>query len=126
MFSLIIVILSAALVALLSAATLIYLGDTFGESASRSEVTRLVNEAQQISGALELFKADHKRPASSLQELVDYSYLAQIPEKWHSVSTYLFYTGAASDDACLAFNHQQNVFSIPSCSDPNYRNKLVS
>jgi len=118
MFSFVIAIVSIVLVVLLSAATVNYAGDVFGENAGRSEATRLANEAQQISAALELYKVDNQRLAPSLQHPVDANYLKQIPPGWQAISTYIQHPGAISDDACLAF-------SIPSCPDPNYRDVPV-
>lgn len=125
MFSFVVALVSIALVVLLAAATVIYTGDVFGESLGWSDATRLANEAQQISAALELYKVDNQQPAPSLQHLVDGHYLKQIPRGWHARSTYILHAVDVSDDACLAFNQRQQIYSIPSCSDPNYRHMPV-
>lgn len=64
MFSLIITIISIALVALLAVATLWYGGDAFQQGSSRAQAATLVNQAQQVASAAALFEAtEGTRPA---------------------------------------------------------------
>jgi hypothetical protein len=59
MFSLVITIISIALVAALALATIYYGGTAFNKSSSSATATRIVSESQQILNAMELYKVDH-------------------------------------------------------------------
>lgn len=78
MFSLIITIISIALVAALALATLYYGGDAFNKGTAGAEASRLINEGQQVNGAVALAKAD-ANPATTLAGLVTAGYLSQLP-----------------------------------------------
>jgi hypothetical protein len=58
MFSLIITIISIALVAALALATLYYGGAAFNKGSAGAEAARLINEGQQVNGAVAIFKSD--------------------------------------------------------------------
>lgn len=79
MFSLIITIISIALVAALALATLYYGGNAFLRGSSDAYATRLLNQGQQILGAAELYRADNGSWPQSMQALVDGNYLREIP-----------------------------------------------
>lgn len=80
MFSIIITIISIALVALLALATIYYGGSSFNRSSAEANATKVLTQAQQILSADQLYRADHpgKKP-TSMQELVDAGYLKSIP-----------------------------------------------
>ncbi|MCC5610904.1 hypothetical protein LC612_30190 [Nostoc sp. CHAB 5834] len=106
MFSLIITIISIALVAALALATLYYGGSSFNRGAAGAEAARLINEGQQINGAVALAKSDSVEVAT-LQDLVDDNYLSQVPASFlgtADASGTSITTNAAkplSKDACL-------------------------
>lgn len=79
MFSLIITLISIALVAALALASLYYGGPVFNQGAARAKVAQIQNAFQQLSGANELYKADTGAYAQSLNELVAQQYLKSIP-----------------------------------------------
>lgn len=79
MFSLIITVVSIALVAVLALATLYYGGSAFERGRAESEAARLTNQAEQLMGAAELFRVDHGRQPDDLAELVATRYLKAIP-----------------------------------------------
>ena len=80
MFSLIITIISIALVAALALATIYYGGSTFNRGASAATASKLLNQSQQILGADRLYRADHDGAMpSSMQDLIDGGYLKSIP-----------------------------------------------
>lgn len=80
MFSLIIVIISIALVAALALATLYYGGSSFNKGSASAQATRLLNEGQQMLGAADLFIADRGRAPNSVTELISEGYLKTVPQ----------------------------------------------
>lgn len=79
MFSLIITIISIALVAALALATLYYGGSSFNKGDAQSRATQVVVQGQQLLAAADLFYADNQRWPASMDELVEKSYLKQVP-----------------------------------------------
>lgn len=79
MFSLLISIISIALVAALALATLYYGGSSFNQGRAKAEASRLLNEQQQLLGAAELFRARTGQWPANLTQLVDGGYLKSIP-----------------------------------------------
>jgi hypothetical protein len=78
MFQLIVAVISIALVAALAIASIFYGGEAFTKSSEKANVTALVNQAQQISGAYQLFKTDAGAAPATIAELSP-SYLASLP-----------------------------------------------
>ena len=80
MFSLIVSIISIALVAVLAAASIYYGGDAFTKGSAKALASTVVTQAQQISSAHTLYKNDEGgTTAPTVQALVDGEYLASIP-----------------------------------------------
>lgn len=80
MFSLIITIISIALVAALALATIYYGGTTFNRGAAAATASKLLNQSQQILGADRLYRADHEGAMpNSMQDLIDGGYLKAVP-----------------------------------------------
>lgn len=79
MFSLIIIIISIALVGVLVAATMYNGGDTLSEAKAQADATRLKNQEQQILAAVDFFQAEHNRFPEDLGELVTTGFLRSIP-----------------------------------------------
>ena len=79
MFSLIITIISIALVAALALATLYYGGGAFNKSAASADATKLTNQATQLQGAAELYRADRGAYPATMADLVTHNYLKSIP-----------------------------------------------
>jgi hypothetical protein len=118
MFSLIITIISIALVAALALATLYYGGTTFNKGSASAQASQLLNEGQQLLGASEVFYANENRWPESVQELVSLKYLsfsfasarvvanALAANSWSMVApgNPVFITAAPRLDVCLAFN----------------------
>ena len=78
MFSLIITIISIALVAALALATLYYGGSAFNKGSAGAEASKLINEGQQINAAVTLAKADGA-PSALFADLTAGNYLSQRP-----------------------------------------------
>lgn len=84
MFSLIITIISIALVAALALATLYYGGSAFNKGAAGATAARLINEGQQVNGAVALYQADLGAGSTTtvvtdLAGLVTAGYLSSVP-----------------------------------------------
>lgn len=96
MFSLIITIISIALVALLALATLYYGGDAFNRGSAGALAARLINEGQQVNGAVAIYKADRaagnidlatdEETGTTLSDLVP-AYLSQLPSSFNGATT---------------------------------------
>jgi hypothetical protein len=79
MFSLIITIISIALVAALALATLYYGGKAFNKGSASADATKLHVQAQQLQGAAELYKVDTGAYPLTLQAMLDGKYLTSVP-----------------------------------------------
>lgn len=79
MFSLIIAIVSIALIVALVALSGYFGGDAISAGQARSQATRLINEESQILAAMDVFQADNKRWPTNLEELISGNYLRSIP-----------------------------------------------
>ena len=79
MFSLIITIISIALVAALALATLYYGGGAFNKGAAQANAAKVLLQGQQLLGAAELYKAENGDWPSTMGVLVTEKYLKSIP-----------------------------------------------
>lgn len=71
MFQLIVAVISIALVAALALASIFYGGEAFTRGQLKAQVTTMINQAQQISGANTLYKTDNGgNDAETVAELV--------------------------------------------------------
>lgn len=88
MFSLIITIISIALVAALALATIYYGGSAFNKGSAEAKASQLINEGQQINGAVAMAKADVSsgtRDGATITDVASLAaagYLAQVPSAW--------------------------------------------
>jgi hypothetical protein len=122
MFSLIITIISIALVAALALATLYYGGDSFNKGSTEADASKIATQAQQILGAITLYRAE-KTGAPTFANLISDKYLTMIPSavkdasEWKEVvsGSGSFWTKeAVSKEVCQAFNKKiANVNGIP-------------
>lgn len=91
MFSLIITIISIALVAALALATIYYGGNAFNKGSAEAKASQLINEGQQINGAIAMAKADvasgSLTTAPATVADLSPSYLAQLPSGWVGTAT---------------------------------------
>lgn len=79
MFSLVISIVSIALVAVLALATLYYGGKGFTQGTAKANASRLLNEGQQLMGAAELYRHEHGRYPDNIEQLISGNYLKTRP-----------------------------------------------
>ena len=125
MFSLIITVVSIALVVALVAATL-YHGDGADKGKDQAKAAGLMAQAQQIESARIAYSANTGAAVANLDDLVP-SYLRSLPAGWAAVEGFVVSTpeNKISDDACRAFNAKQQIEGIPSCSDAAYADKQL-
>jgi len=79
MFSLIITIVSIALVVALVAATMYHGGDTLTQGRTTADAAAFVSGAQQVGGAAVMYLSLESQEATSVDQLVSKAYLASAP-----------------------------------------------
>lgn len=111
MFSLIITIISIALVAVLALATLYYGGKSFLQGQAAATAATVINTGQQVSGAYTLWQTDNPEGSATLPVVLSANYLKTIPTvkgvAWREVSAssgWLLLPKAVTQDACIEFN----------------------
>lgn len=107
MFSLIITIVSIALVAALALATLYYGGSAFNQGTADAEAARIMNQGQQLMGAADLYYADKNEWPASPQVLEAEGYLKKVP------------VAAASMDS--AYAQTANDWVMPEAGKPVFK-----
>ena len=119
MFSLIITIISIALVAALALATLYYGGTAFNKGSTGATAARLINEGQQINGAVQILKADvaansvvgGTAPATVTGLAPDS--LSQVPAGWDGAATIaggvVLTSTAPTAEVCAEVNKRANL-----------------
>ena len=110
MFSLIITIISIALVAALAVATIYYGGSAFTQGTAKASASAFVAAGQQVNGALVLYANDNGGArAADVTALVTGNYLAAAPSVSGAAvtvaTTHVQATGVA-DAVCTAINTQ--------------------
>lgn len=80
MFNLIVVVISIALLAIIAVASIFYGGDAWTQSSEKANVTTLINQGQQISGAAALYKADNGVAVATIADLETAKYLSNVPQ----------------------------------------------
>ena len=123
MFSLIITIISIALVAALALATLYYGGIAFNKGSDTAEAAKIVQEANQVAGAFELYRVEKGglptgTEAQIKESIVAGGYLKQWPEGEWSLKTDYAVKMVKTQEQCLALNKSLGLdpTSVPSCS----------
>ena len=121
MFSLIITIISIALVAALALATIYYGGNAFNKGSAEAKASQLINEGQQINGAVAMFNADSVSGAdlkgttfAASDDIANLSptYLAQTPAGWTGTATKAMATVTGVKGAvCDAVNAKAGIAS---------------
>lgn len=127
MFSLIITVVSIALVAILAFAALYYGGNAWTNSQQKADAARTINAGQQIAGAVQMYRNDTGSVPATLSELVSNNqYLTSLPEGTWTTGTDSV-VAAVSEAQCMEINTQLglNLTSIPSCSDGQFSSTSV-
>ena len=130
MFSLIISIISVALVVVLSLATLYYFnGGLLSKTSTEAKVAKLTNETSQIQSAIEFYRSQHKGALPpSLEALTENGeYLRQLPSgSWTSNVAYIQTSSDSIEEpVCLAFNTKRGIPFIPACNDDAFRSVMM-
>lgn len=123
MFSIIVVVISIALVAILAAAVIYYGGDAFGKGNSKARAAEIINQAEMIKGSFTAYKVtigDIEIDSATcdvladnidgcLDPLINKNYLTDIPvgsEGWYIDSDKTLRRTLGSDiKACAIANH---------------------
>lgn len=87
MFSLIITVISIALVAALAVASVYYGGPALSKGTSRAAAATVVSQGQQISGAATMYATDTAVDITAFSDLTDNDYLTSVPAVPASVGT---------------------------------------
>lgn len=118
MFSLIISLVAIALVVVLAVATMWYGGDAFTKNKVKSNVATVMAAGNQISGAVEAYKANYGSAPTTLDELVSKKLLNNVPQgSWQFANDYIV-QGAVSQAECTEANRQLGFIGVPDCADP--------
>ena len=118
MQTLITVVVSLALLAILSFSALSYVGDSFTKAGSSAESAKLLAQSEQVAAAVQLYMFDHAGVMpSSMNDLIG-DYLKSEPAQvtWSFVEGGIA-TEDVSEDACLNYNSKVGVDSIPASDD---------
>lgn len=120
MFSLIITIVSIALVVALVAATMYYGGDTLTQGRNSADAAAFVTGAQQISGAVQLHRALESEDPADVAALQASGHLNGAPVVKGTPLVFDTATGTVtstvtSDAVCEAINTQSNGNGIYEC-----------
>ena len=112
MFSLIISIISIALVAALALASIYYGGEAFNKGTSDADASTIINQGQQLQAAMTVANVDRNAAVTSIATLTDQNYLQEIPAfegvEWAEINAvgdpYAVVAVVLKDDVCDAIN----------------------
>lgn len=79
MYHLLVGVIAVALFAALTLTGAFYLGPAFTKATIKAHVTTMINQAQQISAANTLYNVDEAKNIQSIDALVQYGYLKEVP-----------------------------------------------
>ena len=127
MFSLIITIISIALVAALALATLYYGGSAFNKGAAGAVAARLINEGQQVNGAVALYKADLGSGSTTavvtdLASLATAGYLSSVPADFSAATTLAAgaVTATVASDVCAEVTKRAGNSTVFGCTGTTF------
>lgn len=128
MFSLIITVVSIALVAVLAFLAIYYGGDAWTNSNQKAMAAKTINGGQQIAGAVQMYRNDTGNVPADLSELTSNNgkYLSAIPEGVWATGTDSV-VAAVTEAQCMEINNQLglSLTSVPSCSDAKFSSTSV-
>jgi hypothetical protein len=109
MFSLIISIIAIALVAALALASIYYGGDAFQEGTVKAEASTIVNQGQQVQGAVTMAEVNGDVVGTDITVLTTKNYLKEVPKfganSWTVTATeavLVLGTDAGATELCAA------------------------
>ena len=112
MFSLIISIISIALVAALALASIYYGGEAFNKGTTDADASTVINQGQQIQAAVTLADVDRNETVTALADLVTGEYLQEVPSfqklTWGEpdANGYSTLSGSVNADVCKSLNEK--------------------
>ncbi|WP_409955731.1 hypothetical protein [Acidovorax sp.] len=120
------VIVALAMLISLSAVGMYYGGDTFGEGQRQAESAAIINQGQQIAGAIEMYAADTQTNTFSDMTALVPAYLTSLPEGWELTGGssevpegFLAFpipgTSAQKLSTCEEVNKKLGLSSVPAC-----------
>lgn len=127
MFSLIITVVSIALVAVLAFLAIYYGGDAWSNSNQKAIAAKTINGGQQIAGAVQMYRNDTGNVPADLWELTSNGrYLSNLPEGAWTTGTDSV-VAAVNEAQCMEINSQLGLglTSVPSCSDAQFSSTSV-
>jgi hypothetical protein len=125
MFSLIITIISIALVAALALATIYYGGSAFNRGSDSAKASQIINEGQQVNGAAQMALADiaagsFTAPTGTVADLVTGNYLANLPADFNSttntdatLAATTYVTATVTPGVCSQINTKAGLATAP-------------
>lgn len=128
MFSLILTVISIAIVTIIALACLFYGADVWHTGKTKAGATQLAVETEQIQGAIQLFQNSNSRLPLSLDELTNGGeYLTSVPNgAWGSNLAFIQTSSpTVQEDVCLLYNQQRGIPLVPSCTDEFYKSVVV-
>lgn len=118
MFSLIITIISIALVAVLALASIYYGGSAVGQGSDSARASQLINEGQQLQGLAAMSTAQGNT-VTTVADLVTTGHLSQAVPGW-AVDGAAFVRVAVDEDVDVA-GIQDSTLSTAACAEVNDR-----
>lgn len=120
MFSLIIAVMSIALVTVLTLATYYLLGGAFTDAEVKARATTLQTQAQQVEGAAATYQALNGQSPQTLEALITAELLRDVPTEAWATTQGTAVVPSVPNDVCLMFNQQRGINTVPLCTDPVY------
>lgn len=126
MFSLIITIISIALVAALALATIYYGGSAFNRGSDSAKASQIINEGQQINGAAQMALADvaagsFTAPTGTVADLATGNYLATLPADFNTtantavtLASTSYVNATVTGGVCSQINTKAGLSTAPS------------
>lgn len=133
MFSLIITIVSIALVVALVAATMYHGGDTLTQGRTTADAAAFVSGAQQVGGAAVMYLSLEGEAAATVADLVTAKYLASEPVVkgdplelgTNTASQNIVSSTVASTDVCQAINKAAGILAANTADATDTQEALV-
>lgn len=130
MFSLVITIISIALVTVLAIAAIIYTGIAFTNAGASARVSQTVQEGAQIATAIQVYRVyEGALPSGTSeeisQELINKKYLSIVPAgDWVFKQEMAVHEGV-DEQLCRKVNAKLGIATVPLCSDDSIKSLTV-
>ncbi|WP_018234398.1 hypothetical protein [Thioalkalivibrio thiocyanodenitrificans] len=120
MMSLILTMISIALVVILSFVALLYGGSSFLNRGEQARAAQAVSEINQIRSAVSIYRVDHLRMPETIDDFVP-AYLRALPDGWVAGEDefsghMIFEAPYLTESMCLKVNESLGIEGIPQCT----------